>query len=107
MTCSWDMILQHFQKTQCSRGGRTRNDLSCFLQQWSPIRQNLGGTWLIKDATDTNCGGKGPSWDQSAIDEPATAVLLRMEAEEEARLSQQDRESMSLSNELEHDKKTD
>jgi hypothetical protein len=30
-----------------------------------------------------------------------------MEAEEEARLSQQDRESMSLSNELEHNEKTD
>jgi hypothetical protein len=106
-TCSWDMILLHFRKTQCSRGGRTRNDLSCFLQRWSSIRRNLGGSWRIEDATDTNRGGKGSSWDRSAIDEPATAVLLQMEAEEEARLSQQDRESMSLSNELEHDEKTD
>jgi len=106
-TCSWDMILLHFRKTQCSRGGRARNDLSCFLQRWSPIRRNLGGTWRIEDATDTDRGGRGSSWDRSAIDEPATAALLQMEAEEEARLAQQDRELMCLSNELEHDEKTD
>ena len=40
-------------------------------------------------------------------DDPATATLLQMEAEEETRLLQQDRELMSLSNELEHDEKTD
>lgn len=40
-------------------------------------------------------------------DDPATAVLLQMEAEEEARLLQQDQELMFLSNELEHDEKTD
>jgi hypothetical protein len=101
------MILQHFRKTRCSRGGRTRNDLSCFLQRWFPIRRNLGGSWRIEDATDTNCGGKGSSRDLSAIDKPATVALLQVEAEEEARLSQQDREYMSLSNELEHDEKTD
>lgn len=106
-TCSWDMILQHFRKTKCSRGGRTRNDLSCFLQRRSSIRRNLGGSRRIDDATDTNRGGKGSRWDPSAIDEPATAALLQMETEEEARLAQQDRESMSLSNELEHDEKTD
>jgi hypothetical protein len=40
-------------------------------------------------------------------DDPVTAALLQMEAEEEARLLQQDQELMSLSNELEHDEKTD
>ena len=39
-------------------------------------------------------------------DDPATAALLQIEAEEEARLLQQDQELMSLSNELEHDEKT-
>ena len=67
----------------------------------------MGGTWRVEDALHTSQGGKRLSWDRSAIDEPATAALLQMEAEEEARLLQQDRESMSLSNELEHDEKTD
>lgn len=34
------------------------------------------------------------------------AALLQMEAKEEARLLHQDQEWMSLSNELEHDEKT-
>jgi hypothetical protein len=67
----------------------------------------MGGTWQVEDVTHTSQGGERPSWDRFAIDEPTTDALLQMEAEEEARLLQQDRESMFLSNELEHDEKTD
>jgi hypothetical protein len=48
-----------------------------------------------------------PSLSPSVLDDPATVALLQMEAEEEARLLQEEQESMSLSNELEHDEKTD
>jgi hypothetical protein len=51
--------------------------------------------------------GSRPSCDQFVLDDPATAALLQMEAEEETRLPQEERESMSLSNELEHDERTD
>jgi hypothetical protein len=105
-TCSWDTMLLHFRKTQCSREQRTRNELSCLLQRWSPIRRNVGGTWRVGDATRTSQGEKRSSLDWSESDDPATVALLQMEAEEEARLLQQDRELMSLSNELEHDEKT-
>jgi hypothetical protein len=67
----------------------------------------MAGTWRVEDATHKSQGGKRPSWDQSATDEPATAAPLQMEAEEEARLLREDRELMSLSNGLEHDEKTD
>jgi hypothetical protein len=67
----------------------------------------MGGTWRVGDVTHTSQGGKRLSSDRFTIDEPATDALLQMEAEEEARLLQQDQESMSLSNELEHDEKTD
>jgi hypothetical protein len=106
-TCSWDTMLLHFRKTQCSRESRTRNDLLCFLQRWSPIRRNVGGTWRVGDATYTSRGGKESSWASSVSDDPATAAILQMEAEEEARLLQQDQGFMFLSNELEHDEKTD
>jgi antitoxin component of RelBE/YafQ-DinJ toxin-antitoxin module len=99
-------MLLHFRKTQCSREQRTRNELSCLLQRWSPIRRNVGGTWRVGDATRTSQGEKRSSLDWSESDDPATVALLQMEAEEEARLLQQDRELMSLSNELEHDEKT-
>lgn len=100
-------MLLHFRKTQCSRGQRTRNDLFCFVQRWSPIRRNVGGTWRVADATHTIQSRRRSSQDGSVSDDPATAALLQMEAEEEARLLQQDQELMSLSNELEHDEKTD
>jgi hypothetical protein len=46
------------------------------------------------------------SCDRSVVDDPATIALLRMEAEEEARLLREEQESMSLSNELKYDSKT-
>jgi hypothetical protein len=41
------------------------------------------------------------------MDDAATTALLQMEAEEEARLLREEYESLSLSNELEHDENTD
>jgi hypothetical protein len=43
----------------------------------------------------------------SIVGNPATVTLLQIEAEEEARLLQEEQESMSLSNKLKHNKKTD
>jgi hypothetical protein len=51
--------------------------------------------------------GNRPCCDQPVLEDPATAALLQMEAEEEARLLQQEREAMALNNELVHDEKTD
>ena len=48
-----------------------------------------------------------PCCDPPVLEDPATAALLQMEAEEETRLLQQEREAMSLSNKLVHNKKTD
>jgi hypothetical protein len=48
-----------------------------------------------------------PSLSLSIISNPATVALLQIEAEEEARLLQEEQESMSLSNKLKHNKKTD
>lgn len=44
--------------------------------------------------------------DQSVVDGPAIIALLQTEAEEETRFLQGKQESMTLSSELEHDKKT-
>jgi hypothetical protein len=43
----------------------------------------------------------------SIVGDPATVTLLQIEAEEEARLLQEEQELMSLSNKLKHNKKTD
>lgn len=85
-----------------------RNNLYCFVQRWSPIRRNVGGTWRVSDAiyNVTSQSRRRLSQDRSVSDDPTTAALLQMEAKEEARLLQQDQELMSLSNELEHDEKT-
>jgi hypothetical protein len=48
-----------------------------------------------------------PSLSLSLLDNPATVALLQIEAEEEARLLQEEQESMSLSNKLKHNKKID
>jgi hypothetical protein len=48
-----------------------------------------------------------PSLSPSIVGDPATVTLLQIEAEEEARLLQEEQESMSLSNKLKHNKKTD
>jgi hypothetical protein len=108
-TASWGMLLMHFRKTQCSRERKTRDDTSCFLQQWTSIRRNCGGSWRVEKSTSTAQRRieNRSDWDKSALDDPATVTLLQMEAEEEARLLQEEQESMSLSNELEHDEKTD
>lgn len=107
-TCSWDVLLLHFRGTQCSRERKTRDDLSCFLKRWASFRRNVGKTWRVNSATAiTQRNMKtGTSWDQSVLDDPATVALLQME-DEEARLLRKKQESMSLSNELEHDEKTD
>lgn len=108
-TSSWDVLLLHFRGAPCPRGRKTRNDLSCFVQRWAPVGRKVGGVWRVKDALDTARWGMGnrPCCDQSVLEDPATAALLQMEAEEEARLLQQEREAKSLSNELVHDEKTD
>jgi hypothetical protein len=108
-TSSWDVLLLHFRETQCSREQKTRNDLSCFFQQWVSVRRNVGKFWRVNSATSTNhCMTKtAPSLSPSVLDDPATVTLLQVEAEEEARLLREEQESMSLSNELEHDEKTD
>lgn len=68
----------------------------------------MGGTWRVADTTHTIQSRRIiSSQDGSVSDDPATAALLQMEAEEEARLLQQDQELKALSNELEHDEKTD
>jgi hypothetical protein len=48
-----------------------------------------------------------PSLSLSIVGDPATVTLLQIEAEEEARLLQEEQELMSLSNKLKHNKKTD
>ena len=108
-TVNWDSLLHHFRKTRCDRGRGTRGNLSCFLQRWVSVRKNVGRAWRVDTTipvtqreTDVAL-----SCDQSVVDDPATIALLRMEAEEEARLLREEQESMSLSNELEHDEKTD
>jgi hypothetical protein len=108
-TCSWDVLLLHFRETRCSRERKTRNDLSCVLQRWVFVRRNVGKTWRVNSATPSTQRETriGPSWDQSALDDPVIVSLMQLEAEEEARLLQEEQESMSPRNELEHDEKTD
>jgi hypothetical protein len=73
------------------------------------VRRNVGKTWRVNSDTPVTQPETmdGSSWDQSALDNPATVALMQIAAEEEARLLREEQESISLSNELEHDEKTD
>jgi hypothetical protein len=77
-TASWGMLLMHFWKTQCSRERKTRDDTSCFLQQWTSIRRNCGGSWRVEKTTPTAQRRikNRSDWDKSALDDPATVTLL-------------------------------
>jgi hypothetical protein len=108
-TINWDVLGLHFRQTQCTKGRKTRDDLSCFLQRWVSSRRNVGGTWRVHRAkpTDQSEITTALCWDQHDMDDAATTALLQMEAEEEARLLREEHELLSLSNELEHDENTD
>ncbi|KAH9876388.1 hypothetical protein J1614_003867 [Plenodomus biglobosus] len=73
------------------------------------VRRSVGKAWRVDTTIPITQRGMddAPSWDQSVLDDPATVALLQMEAEEEARLLREEQGSMSLSNELKHDEKTD
>lgn len=80
--------MRHFRETPCRREHEGRDDSSCFVQWWVSIRKNVGKRWRV-DSTIPIIPLKAedrPSWDPSIVDDPATIILLQMEAEEEARL---------------------
>jgi hypothetical protein len=108
-TVNRDALLHHSRKTKCNREHKTRDSLSCFLERWVCVRKNVGRTWRMDTTTPITQRDTAIvlSCDQSVVDDPATVALLRMEAEEEARLLREQQKPMSLSNELEHDEKTD
>jgi diphthamide biosynthesis methyltransferase len=65
------------------------------------------GVWAMLHAS-LNAGRRMDQAGNSLFSmNPATVVLLQMEAEEEARLLQKEQESMSPSNDLEHDERID
>jgi hypothetical protein len=91
------------------RESNARDDLSCSVQGWACFGRNPKKTWRVDGVTTKGQpeAKARPGWDQSVLDDPATAALLQMEDEEEARLLREEQEWMSLSNELEHDENTD
>jgi hypothetical protein len=112
LTINWGELRKHLSKTHSQRNTiLNRRDVSCFLQQWVAHRKT-GKYWRV-DATlpysgrATEGSKSTPELLGQGSDDPEIAALLRMEAEEEARLVGEIQGSTTLTDELEHDENTD